>query len=111
MAVRKSQDYRETFVPNIVSLNHPSLQILDKTQTGVFPDFWSVKSLIKEISHNCRGNDGVDMKRETVIKLDKRNKITSKNNAMLPNFDVIVIFLVFGQFGAIWKPNSGRTHL
>ena len=111
MAVRKSQDYRETFVPNIVSLNHPSLQILDKTQTGVFPDFWSVKSLIKEISHNSRGNDGVDMKRETVIKLDKRNKITSKNNAMPPNFDVIVIFLVFGQFGAIWKPNSGRTHL
>ena len=51
------------------------------------------------------------MKRETVIKLDKRNKITLKNDAMPSNFDVIVIFLVFGQFGAIWKPNSGRTHL
>ena len=51
------------------------------------------------------------MKRETVIKLDKRNKITLKNDAMPSNFDVIVIFLVFGQFGVIWKPNSGRTHL
>ena len=27
----------ETSVPNLVSLTHPSLQILGKTQTGVFP--------------------------------------------------------------------------
>ena len=26
----------ETFVPDLVSLTHPSLQILGKTQTGVF---------------------------------------------------------------------------
>ena len=27
---------------------------------------------------------------------------------MSEDFDVIVIFLSFGQFGAIWKPDSGR---
>ena len=27
----------ETSVPNLVSLTHPSLQILGKSQTGVFP--------------------------------------------------------------------------
>ena len=25
---------------------------------------------------------------------------------MLKNCDVIVIFLIYGQFGAIWKPDS-----
>ena len=27
---------------------------------------------------------------------------------MSTNCDVIVIFPIYGQFGAIWKPNSGR---
>ena len=27
---------------------------------------------------------------------------------MSENFDVIVIFLIYGQFGAIGKPDSGR---
>ena len=27
---------------------------------------------------------------------------------MSPNCDVIVIFPIYGQFGAIWKPGSGR---
>ena len=51
------------------------------------------------------------MKLEPVTKLDKLNKTTSKNfddDAMLTNCDVIVIFLIFGQFGAIQKPDSGR---
>ena len=51
------------------------------------------------------------MKLGPVTKLDKRNKITSKrfdNDVVSTNCDVIVIFLVYGQFGAIWKPNSGR---
>ena len=44
-------------------------------------------------------------------KLDKRNKTTSKkfaNNVMSGNFDVIVIFLFYGQLGAIQKPDAGR---
>ena len=47
-----------------------------------------------------------------VTKLDKRNKTTSikfHNNVMSANCDVIVIFPIFGQFGATWKPDSGGT--
>ena len=49
------------------------------------------------------------MKLGTVTKLDKRNK--SKKNyddVMSQNCDVIVIFPIYGQFGAIRKPDSGR---
>ena len=51
------------------------------------------------------------MKLGPVTKLDKRNKITSKkidNGAMSANFDVIVICPIYGQSGAIRKPDSGR---
>ena len=53
------------------------------------------------------------MKPGPVTKLDKKNKTTSKkldDDAMSANFDVIVIFLIYGQFGAIRrKPDSGRA--
>ena len=42
------------------------------------------------------------MKFGPVTKFDKRNKTTSKKN------DVLVIFPIFDQFGAIQKPDSGR---
>ena len=51
------------------------------------------------------------MKLGPVTKLDKRNKATSKNfddDFMSKNCDVIAIFPIYGQFGAIWKPDSGR---
>ena len=47
-----------------------------------------------------------------VIKLDKRNKGTSKkcdNDVTSANCDVIVIFSIYGQFGAIQKPDSRGT--
>ena len=50
------------------------------------------------------------MKLRTVTKLDKRNKKMSKNidnDVMLENCDVIVIFWIFGQLGAVWRPDSG----
>ena len=50
------------------------------------------------------------MKLGPVTKLDKRNKKTSKkfdDDVMSENYDVIFIFLIFGQFGAIRKPDSG----
>ena len=50
------------------------------------------------------------MKFGLVTKLDKRNKITSKkfdDDIMSVNCDKIVIFLIYGQFGAIRKPDSG----
>ena len=51
------------------------------------------------------------MKLGSVNKLDKRNKTISKKiyfDIMSLNFDVIVIFPIYGQFGAIPKPDSGR---
>ena len=45
-----------------------------------------------------------------VTKCDKRNKTTSKkfdDDVMSGSCDVIVIFRIFGQFGAVWRPDSG----
>ena len=49
------------------------------------------------------------MKLGPVTKLDKRNKTTSKNfdnNVMSGDCDIIVIFWIFGQFGAVRRPDS-----
>ena len=51
------------------------------------------------------------MKLGLVTKLDKKNKKTSKKfdvNLMSENYDVIVIFRSFGQFGAIRRLDSGH---
>ena len=51
------------------------------------------------------------MKLGPVTKLDKRKKTAPKrfgNDVMLANCNVIVIFPIYGQFGAIRKPDSGR---
>ena len=51
------------------------------------------------------------MKLGPVTKLDKRNKTTSKtldNDVMSENCDVIFIFSIYNQSGAIWKSDSGR---
>ena len=51
------------------------------------------------------------MKLGPVTKLDKKNKTTSKKidiDVMLKNCDVVVIFQIFGQFGAVRRPDSGR---
>ena len=44
-----------------------------------------------------------------VTKLDKRNKTASRkfdNDVVSANCDVIIIFPIYGQFGAIRKPDS-----
>ena len=46
-----------------------------------------------------------------VTKLDKRNKTTLKifnKGVMLGNCDIIAIFPIYSQFGAIQKLDSGR---
>ena len=51
------------------------------------------------------------MKLGPITKLDKRNKTTSNkfdDDVMSEYCDVIVIFPIYGQFGAIRKPDSGR---
>ena len=71
----------------------------------------SGQSLIKENCHNSRTSDDIDMKLGPVTKLDKRNKTTSKKfdvDVMSENCDVIVIFRIFGQFGAVRRPDSGH---
>ena len=52
------------------------------------------------------------MKFRTVIKPDKSNKTALKkidNDVMSANWAVIVIFPIYGQFGAIWEPDTGRV--
>ena len=51
------------------------------------------------------------MKLGLVTKLNKGNKTTSKkldDDLMSSNCDVIFSFPIYDQFGAIWKPDSGR---
>ena len=51
------------------------------------------------------------MKLEAVTKLDKRNKNTFKkidDDVMPENCDVITIFPIYSEFGAILKPDSRR---
>ena len=50
------------------------------------------------------------MKLGLVTKIDKRNTATSKkfdNDVMSANCDIIVMFPIYGLFGAIRKPDSG----
>ena len=51
------------------------------------------------------------MKLGPVTKLDKRNKTASKKfdvDVMSENCDVIIVFEIFGQFGAVRRPDSGH---
>ena len=68
--------------------------------------------LIKRNRHNSRTTDDIDMKLNLVTNLDNTNKIASKkldDDVMSENCDVVTIFHIYGQFGAIRKPDSGRT--
>ena len=50
------------------------------------------------------------MKYKLVTKLNKRNKTTSKkfdDEVMSENCDVLVIFPIYDQFGAMRKPDLG----
>ena len=99
----------ETVVSNLVSLTLSS-RYWTKLRWGYF---WiSGQSLIKENCNNSRTSDDIDMKRGPVTKLDKRNKIMSKKfdvDVMLEKCDIIGIFQIFGQFGAVRRPNSGHS--
>ena len=90
----------------------PQSPDIEQNSDDGFSDFRiSGQSLIKQNCHNSRASDDIDMKLGPVTKLDNRNKTISKrfsDEFMSPNCDVIVIFPIFGQFGANRKPNSGR---
>ena len=50
------------------------------------------------------------MKLRPVTKLDEENKTSKKfaDDVMSENCDVIAIFRIFGQFGAVQRPDSGH---
>ena len=65
---------------------------------------------MKENCHNSKASDDIDMKLDPVTKLDTRIKTISTKidkDVMSENCDVIVIFLIYGQFGVIGKRDSG----
>ena len=57
----------------------------------------------------------MNMKIGPVTKLNRRNKTTPKkfnDDAIFTNFNVIVVFTIYGQFGAICKsPNAQSVKL
>ena len=92
--------------------NSPQSPDIGQNSDGGISDFRiSGQSLIKENCHNSRTSDDIDMKLLPVTKLDKRNRTTSKKvdvNVMSESCDVIVIFWISGQFGAVRRPDSGH---
>ena len=82
-------------MPNLVFLTQPFLQILDKTQAGVFPiSRFLVKFLQDKNCHNSRTSNHIDMKFESLTKLDNRNTTPSKKvdvGIVFANYDVIII--------------------
>ena len=71
----------------------------------------NTRTLIYVNCHNSRTSDDINMRFGAITKLDERNKTMSKkfeNDVISANCDVIVIFPIFGQFGAIRKLDSGR---
>ena len=69
----------------------------------------SGQSPTKENCYNSRASNGIDMKLGLVTKLDKRNTATSDkidDDLMSSNYDVMLIFLIYGQFEAVRKPDT-----
>ena len=89
----------------------PQSPDIGQNSEGGISDFRiSGQSLIKVNCHNSRTSDDIDIKLGPVTKLDNRNKTMFKkfdDNVMLANYDVSVNLPIYGQFGAVWKPDSG----
>ena len=65
------------------------------------------QSLIKENRHNSRTDDDIDMKLElNFTRETKQHQKQIDHNIMSKNCDIIVIFPIYSQFGAIQKPAS-----
>ena len=101
----------ETFVPVLVCLTCLSLQILGKTQTRVFPiSIFLVNPLQKEIVITPEPVTILTWNMYKQLKFTRKTKQRQKkfdDEVKSENCDVIVIFSTYGQFGAIWKLDSG----
>ena len=83
---------------------------MEKSDGGISDFRISGQPLIKVNCHNSRTSNDIDIKLKLVTKLHKTNKTTSKKfdyDVMSVNCDIIVVFPIYGQFGAIRKPDSG----
>ena len=91
-------------------LDLPQFPDIGLNSDGGISYFWiPAESLIKVNCQNSRTSDNIDMKLGPVTKFNKRNKTLSKtfdDDVISANCDVIVIFLIYGQFGATWKMDS-----
>ena len=105
---RFSRDILAKFgIPN----SPQSPDIVQNSDGGISNFGISDQSLINKNCHNSRTSNHIDMKLGPLTKLNKRNTTTLKklhNDVTLINCDVIIIFWIYGQFGAIRKPDSGR---
>ena len=83
-------------------LHYPDIE---QNSDGSISDFQiSGQSRVKVKCHKSRTSDDIDMKLGPVTELAKRDKSTSKkiyDDVMSANCDVIVIFAIYGYFGAI----------
>ena len=102
------RDIRAKFdIPNLP----PSPDIGQNSDEGISNFQISSQSLIKGNCHNSRTSDDIDMKLGPVTKPDKKSKTRPKkfdDDVISENCDVIVIFWIYGRFGAIQRPNSRR---
>ena len=60
--------------------------------------------------HNSRTSNDTDLNLDQYVTFKRKTLQHQKkfdDEVMLENYDVIATFLIDGQFGAIWKPNSG----
>ena len=90
----------------------PQSSHIGQNSDGGISDFLiSGQSLTKENCHNSRTSDDIEMKLSQITKLDKENKTTSRKfdvDVISEYCDVIVIFQIFSQFGAVRRPDSGH---
>ena len=109
--------FRYNFIKNIFAKfgirNLRQSPDIGQNLNGSISDFRiSGQSLIKENCHNSRTSDDIDMKLRPITKIDKRNKATSKkfdDEVILKSCDVIVIFPIYDQSGAIRRLKSRST--
>ena len=87
----------------------PQSPDIGKNSDGGAFGFWiSVQTLTKVNFHNSTTSDN-EIKLGPVTKFDTKNKAASKkidDDVMTETCDVIIMFPIYGQFGAIRKPDS-----
>ena len=93
---------------NLVSLTHPNLQILNKTQMEVSSvSEILIKSLLNKSHYNSRTSNFIDMKLGQLTKPYKWNMATSKNLTMKSCWQIMKS-LIFFQFMATLERSKSQ---